>query len=360
MDVLVTAGSLYAQEAQSPMEFVILNQKRCWVFCLFFWILSPCAQAETNLSFTTNLEQQAQSSSLSLDTSKKFESVEVVADLSGEYAAPYASPKNVSDGENFSLTAVSSARWKPTVGLSAVTSLRDKTTTWGVKSGVSIPLAQSSYQLTWSPNLSAKRTGLRLEGSSNKSGKKLNTALLQYGTSQSLALVRENVFSLNVFYQRYFYNANIAELTRKLSTATRFIPKNKKLQTIFETVSVFSKSLLGASVFSKMGERFEMKTDYFRTTYQRDDTYSDMLIPRITTTLTDQLDAYIQADLLLTEPQSQTFTLSFPYAWTDAWSSEVGFSQLRNEQEKSWSLLLALSYSLHDSDDKIRAENQSQ
>lgn len=342
------------------MKFVIPNESRCWVLCLFFGALSPHAKAETNLSLSTNLEQKAHSSSLSLDTNKKFESVEIIADLSGEYAAPYASPKNVSDGENFSLTAISSARWKPMLGLSAVNSLREKTTTWGVMSGVSLPIAQSSYQLTWIPNLSAKRTGLRLERSSNKSGKKLNTALLQFGTSQSLVLVRENVFSLNVFYHRYFYNADIAELTQKLSIATRFIPKNKKLQTVFDTVSVFSKSLLGTSFFSKMSERFEVKADYFRTTYQRDDTYSDMLIPRITATLTDQLDAYIQADVVLTEPQSQTFTLSFPYTWTDEWSSEVGFSQLRNEQEKSWSLLLALSFSLNDSDDKIRAENQSQ
>jgi|GEM_PF-812214 len=167
-------------------------------------------------------------------------------------------------------------------------------------------------------------------------------------------------YTASLFYQRYFYNADIAALTNKLSLAPNFIPKNKSLQTVFETVSVFSKSILGVSFDTKLTERFAIKADWFRTTYQRDESYTDMLIPRITANLTDSLDAYLQADLVLTEPQSQLLTLSFQYTWRDSWSSELGVSQSRSAQEKSWSLLLTLSFAIDDSSNDLKAGNQNQ
>lgn len=337
--------------------------------CTFALLLStsvclPCQEAlsDSDLSLSSTIEAQSQSSIFSLEAEKKLQNLEFNSELAGEFAAPYKSPQNFDDNLSASLSLTSLRTLRPMLGATASHSVRDKITTFGALGGFTLPLISSRLKLSWIERLSLKRTAIKLnnQATSVKSQKKPQPSIIQYGFNQTLFLSESDSRSMSFFYQKYLYSADVSELSAALSTSARLNKNKRSLKTITELLSTFADSVMGASLNWQILENTQVKTDYFYTSMSSGNIDSEMIVPRITTEISDKLSTYIQADLVLSEPNSRTFTLAFPYEWSNAASTDVGIVRTATTDETTWGVLLGFNYQVDETRPEITTESQNQ
>ncbi len=335
--------------------------KRCTLFVSTGLLsASQSAWCVTDVSFSSTLDPESQSSAFTLETEKKSGSLYLKSDFSGQYASPYLNPQNFDDNLSAVLLLSSTRTFKPQLGATLNHSVRDKITTYGILGGFNIPLIQSPLSLSFTERLSLKRTSIKVNNPSTKSNKKNQPSILQYGLNQSLTLSKDEQNSLSVFYQRFFYNSDVSQLSRILSTNAIFSKKKKNIETVTEVLSTFAESALGASLAWEIHEKSGFKTDYFRTVFANGKAVSEILIPQFNFDINDRLESYIEADFILSEPSSTSYTLAFPYELSDAFGTEIGVVRASTKDDVTWGVLIALTYQFDENHTKLTTGIQNQ
>ena len=232
-----------------------------WILSIFTGLLSVSQSAwcATDVSLSSNLDSGSQSSAFTLETEHKSRSFYFKSDFSGQYASPYLSPQNFDDNLSAAVLLSSTQTFKPQLGATLNHSVRDKITTYGILGGFNIPLIQSPLSLSFTERLSLKRTSIKINNPLSKSQKKNQPTILQYGLNQSLNLSKGEQNSLSLFYQKYFYNSDVSELSRIFSSNTVFNKKKRNIETVTEVLSTFAESVLGASLAWQIQEHSGFK-----------------------------------------------------------------------------------------------------
>lgn len=277
--------------------------------CLF---LGVRANADVDSSLSAHLGIENYSSLAALDAQKKFETLSLKGEFSAEYASSFLKPQDNTDSQNGKVSLLIDIPSSPTFAISAANSIRDKFASYGGSAGVSLRVETGGLKTRWTPNLSLKRTSLKINNTSGKSQKKNNTSIVQYGLNQNLELVKSERATALFFYNHYFYDVNITELNNTLSSSNLALKQKKGVASISDQLSTFAQSLFGFSTKAQFLESFEISADYFRTTVQRDRSHSDLLVARTSFELNDKLDVYAQGDFIAGESNSENYTLAFP------------------------------------------------
>ncbi|MEY3903900.1 MAG: hypothetical protein RL189_3206 [Pseudomonadota bacterium] len=320
------------------------------------------ARADLATSVSTNLQSNSHSSVLSLDAEKKFSFLDVKGDLSNEIASTFKNPQNAAMYQNGTISVTFPFSYKPMASFTGTNSTKEKSTTVGGKTGLTLPLFNDSLKIDWTPAASIRRTTLKAGRSAAKNKKNFTPAIDQIGLEQSLTLSFKNNAdrqnSLSLLYHIYDYPTDLALLKNILSKSNLSKNPKKKSSNVSESLSVFSKSLLGMSLTAQVVENLELKADFYQTVYELSGARTDYLISNVTYTLSDELDVSLQSEILLNEPRSEVWTVSLPYALNSNISPEIGASWSKNETETPWSLLISLGYSFEDDSQTPTAESR--
>jgi hypothetical protein len=316
--------------------------------------------ADVESSVSTNLATDAHSSLLSVDITKASKNVQFDGDFSSEFASAYAKPQNYDDNHTakMSLTLLKSV--KPALGISAVTSTSEKTTTLGTLGGVTLQTKAAGYTFFWIPSLLLNRTVLKLNSQSTKNQKKTSPYIIQYGTGQVVKIAKNQNDSISFYFNYYAYNRDLAALNNFVRTPNKFLKGKIVAATLNEKLSAYAESLAGFSASYQMLSDLELEAEFYRTTLKKDLSQSDLLTANASYSLTDNTDVTLQGDFVFYTTDSQTLTLSFPRVWSPALTTELGLAYSQSQTEKSWSIVLAINYEAETSKTSTKAETRNQ
>lgn len=332
--------------------------------CGAYFCVTSIAHADLDASLSSDLDLNTHSSLLSLNGSTSYEPVALSSEVTAEYSSSYKQQQNFTDALNGKISATLLKTLKPMLGLSAAQSIRDKYTTLGIHSGATIQTKLSRFSLAWNPTGSLKNTTFKTNSGGNanssKQSKKANPSIVQYGLGNTLTLSDGSSKSLSVFYNSYFYNADIAQITSFPNSAGKVLSNKKSFETLSGQLSAYAASLWGLAFAYPISESLDLKAEYYRTTLKSDLSTTDLLIGKLDFEFNDKLESYVQVEFTKSWSLSQKYTLAAPYSWTDQLSSELGLAQSRTETEKTWSVLMAINYAMERPSGEITAGNQNQ